>query len=61
MQGQMEVSRKTAEAKALQDMEAKETKMFQQKIREDNKKHAESQQQRMTEILNNLPNSNKGE
>jgi hypothetical protein len=61
MQGQMEVSRKTAEAKALQDMEAKETKMFQQKIREDNKKHAESQQERMTEILNNLPNSNKGE
>ena len=61
MQGQMEVSRKTAEAKALQDMEAKETKMFQQKIREDNKKQAESQQERMTEILNNLPNSNKGE
>ena len=61
MQGQMELNRKVAESKSQMDNEYKETKMLQQKLREDNQRHVKSEQERLTEIINNLPNSNKGE
>ena len=59
MQGQMEVNRKSAETKSAMDSEYKETKMYQQKIREDNKKHMENEREKLDTILNSLPISNK--
>ena len=59
MQGQMEVNRKTAEAKAIQDIESKETKMYQAAIRKDSEKYLESEKERLQNLLNNLPSNEK--
>ena len=55
MQGEMEVNRKVAERKASVENEYNQTKTLQQQLREDGRKAADAEKQRLQDLLNNLP------
>ena len=55
MQGEMEINRKVAETKAAQENERFQTKTLQNTLREDGKRALKSEEERLQELLNNLP------
>ena len=59
MQGEMEVNRKAAETKAAQSIERNETRILQQKIREDSKDYLAESKDKLNNLLNNLPKEDK--
>tara|TARA_Y100001963_G_scaffold38815_1_gene54263 strand:+ start:6177 stop:8483 length:2307 start_codon:yes stop_codon:yes gene_type:complete len=59
MQGEMEINRKVSEAKARQEIEYNETKSTQAQIRADGKRFLEQNEEKLSELLKNLPITDK--